>query len=144
MKNFIWIFNCTNFSQDEKSKVIEPKTILDEHKPFACRECGKRFRQKGTMKTHIEIVHEGKKKQRLWTCSVCTKSFNQKVKLRNHQLKAHDIKANECSICNIGFEHKKGLIEHLAEKHEITKPFECSICQRGCVNQYSLDIHISR
>lgn len=56
------------------------KRTHNNERPFPCPVCGKRFKQKGNVKPHIENVHE--KKQR-WVCKfyddggpICGKDFS--------------------------------------------------------------------
>lgn len=50
-------------------------------KEYNCHSCGKRFTQKGNLKTHVRSVHT---KEKPFVCGMCGKSFSQKVSATCH------------------------------------------------------------
>nr|XP_054760316.1 uncharacterized protein LOC129266486 [Lytechinus pictus] len=62
-------------------------------RPYACAQCGKRFKRTFNLKEHM-YTHTGKKP---FECSVCPKSFRRRTDLVNHLLKHHGVTVDQVS-----------------------------------------------
>ena len=83
--------------QIENSQHI--KTI--HHKNSKCDSCGKSFSEAGTLKRHIQTVHEGHKN---FNCKSCWKSFSQEGDSKKHIYTVHEgHKDNKCDTCGKSF-----------------------------------------
>ncbi|XP_041470293.1 uncharacterized protein LOC121419889 isoform X2 [Lytechinus variegatus] len=60
-------------------------------RPYACTQCGKRFKRTYHLKEHMD-THTGKKP---FECSLCPKSFSRKRNLVNHSFSIHGVAADE-------------------------------------------------
>ena len=60
------------------------KIISSFHK---CESCGRSFSSSGALKSHIHVVHEGRKDHK---CESCGKSFSQSARLKMHIDSVHN------------------------------------------------------
>ena len=80
-------------------------------KPFEWELCGKTFRLKQGLKLHNKCAHL--KEIQTFTCDVCSMVFNYKRGLINHLKNKHDkVEDFQCEKCNIQFSSAKGLKSH--------------------------------
>ena len=97
-KNLIW-FSLSKFWLFPENLIkffiyfcFSTKGNLDQHKlihegvTYKCETCHKDFTQKGTLKTHIRIVHGGEKN---FKCDMCDKVFSQSGNLNSHLRTVH-------------------------------------------------------
>ena len=133
-------------------------------RPHQCRECGRRYTAKGSLRTH-EKLHRGELEQ----CEVCGKSFTQKSSLRLHMkmhqgrfahacdqcdktfavpslLKAHKVVHTEleCEVCGDRFRCNQSLTLHMKSHTGVNyKCFTCDICGKKLIgNKAHLKRHI--
>ncbi|BFF90920.1 zinc finger protein weckle [Drosophila madeirensis] len=88
-----------------------------------CPHCSKLFTTPGTLKRHIEGIHQQIKP---FICDICAKSFNFLAALNDHKLVHTDECPFECPICHRGFKNKARLRVH-SDTHSATI-YECNIC----------------
>eukprot|EP00099_Drosophila_melanogaster_P022496 NP_649983.2 uncharacterized protein Dmel_CG6254 [Drosophila melanogaster] len=88
-----------------------------------CPHCEKRFTTSGTLKRHIEGIHNQIKP---YVCDLCGKSFNYITGLKDHKLVHTDECPFECPVCKRGFKNNARLKIHL-DTHS-AEIYECTVC----------------
>ncbi|XP_038963793.1 zinc finger protein 32 isoform X3 [Rattus norvegicus] len=118
------------------SKALQEDSPGVRQKVYDCQECGKSFRQKGSLTLH-ERIHTG---QKPFECTQCGKSFRAKGNLVTHQRIHTGEKPYQCKECGKSFSQRGSLAVH-ERLHTGQKPYECAICQRSFRNQSNLAVH---
>ncbi|RZC39161.1 zinc finger protein 714, partial [Asbolus verrucosus] len=104
------------------NKAFKRRTVLVKHKRIhthprecICEVCGKAFNDKGTLKTHIMLLHV---KERNYMCLICGVKFPLKATLEKH-IRRHQNKEREffCTQCPLGYRDKSSLDRHIYVKH---------------------------
>ena len=99
--------------------------------------CGKKFKIRKNMKTHVRLTHNGKR----FKCDGCDKMFFSQANLERHQDQVHG--RNEkvpCNVCNKTFKNNEYLLTHLEKcgKHK------CDICNESFYTGGKLRFHIKK
>jgi ribosomal protein L37AE/L43A len=81
----------TFIDKENIKKTKEPKKIKVKEDYF-CDQCGKTFKDRGNMKSHIRVKHEQKK---IFKCKHCGKSYSYKRGLRTHRTEAGKCKGSQ-------------------------------------------------
>lgn len=82
---------------------------------YLCNLCGENFTQKGSLGTHIRVIHENIRKHK---CCDCGRRFGQKGDLHRHINTVHEGKRNyKCMLCSCFFSRKFALKRHISRKH---------------------------
>ena len=102
------------------------KTIPSEKVPYKCLTCGKCFKRKSKMATHLR-VHT---KECPYVCSLCDKSFNQNGNLATHMKIHSEETPYKCKTCGKGFKQKSQLPVH-QRVHTGERPYKCSLCDKA-------------
>ncbi|XP_018095530.2 oocyte zinc finger protein XlCOF7.1-like [Xenopus laevis] len=127
--------NCT-----ECHRIFHSESTLGRHqrkvhkieKPFACSECGKRFKLCSKLATH-QRYHTGEKP---FSCSECGKCFTHRSDLNRHRKTHNGDKPFPCPECGKCFAQRSDLTRH-HRIHNGEKPFSCPECGK-CFSQRSL------
>ena len=108
---------------------------------YKCKECGMKFSRNGTLRRHVQTVHEGATK---FSCSKCDFKSNRKDLLDRHAAKVHDERPEEfkCSGCDFSAASLYKLNRHETEAH--TPSFVCSECGQGLPTESQLNEHLRR
>jgi KRAB domain-containing zinc finger protein len=78
-------------------------------KPFQCTECGKTFRDSGSLVIHSRI-HNG---ERPYQCSSCYKAFTQRSHLEAHNRHHTGEKPFSCVRCGKCYSSKRNEAQHI-------------------------------
>lgn len=136
-----WDFQSSVRREKLEQKSPDSKSLQEDspgvrQKVYDCQECGKSFRQKGSLTLH-ERIHTG---QKPFECTQCGKSFRAKGNLVTHQRIHTGEKPYQCKECGKSFSQRGSLAVH-ERLHTGQKPYECAICQRSFRNQSNLAVH---
>ncbi|KAI4884827.1 hypothetical protein NFI96_021003 [Prochilodus magdalenae] len=104
---------------------------------FNCEVCGKSFKKKGTLRTHM-IVHQ---KERPFRCKLCGKSYSCAKVLNVHLISHTGERPFGCGYCEKRFKLKSHLKEH-ERIHTGEKPFSCPVCRKCFSRSNAVKIHI--
>ncbi|XP_030588774.1 gastrula zinc finger protein XlCGF26.1-like [Archocentrus centrarchus] len=118
------------------------KHQLEEHrethkKPYACPDCGKRFKHIKSVKMHTHI-HSGDSPH---LCSECGKSCVTIEVLKKHKLTHTAEKNYHCDQCGRAFLQFYNLNLHL-KTHTGERSFLCSICGKSYSRADTLKVHL--
>ncbi|KAI4460805.1 zinc finger protein [Holotrichia oblita] len=142
------LFKCNICSKSFRcrSAFSRHKRIHTNPKQIVCEMCGQKFTDRGTLKTHVLLLHS---KIRDFKCIICNQSFPLKATLmkhlRRHQQKEGAAKKNfKCTECNMQYFDKSSLKRHCFTKHssEYVK-FKCQVCYKEYTTKASLEKHSS-
>ncbi|XP_043802021.1 uncharacterized protein LOC122719867 [Apis laboriosa] len=137
-----------------------------QHYEFSCEQCGKEFKIKGDLTTHMRLNH----REPPVMCDVCGKTCRNSHSLYTHQKHAHYKAKYECPVCHRRLVTKENLDQHVLTQHEKKeksvceecgktffenhdfrkhmrihtgdKPYSCSVCARAFTTHSSLSQHL--
>ena len=99
----------SNNAVDADQSTSDGRQLCETNKktpqPFKCDECGKLFKQKQYLKSHL-VTHSD---ERPFSCEVCPKRFKRRHGLKVHRHTVHNLKgANSfnlfmCNTCGVSF-----------------------------------------
>ena len=160
------------------AKKFSSKYYLNQHElihekggagnlPFACEHCDKRFLCKGTLETHVILLHTEERPHKCeecgasfklkkilarhvethsndaptYQCSQCDKSFSRRGSLTRHELIHTGLKPFQCKICQNSFNQKSSLTSHVMAAHSDERPFRCTKCDKSFCKRSHLTRH---
>ncbi|CAK9816099.1 Zinc finger protein 2 [Anthophora plagiata] len=119
-------------------------------KPFPCLKCGRSYRNKGSLKRHIQDEC-GKPPQ--YICSICEKGFKQKANFQRHNLTIHGrhsrysgdnfLKPYPCFKCTRSYTNKSTLNRHLREECGKLPQYFCRYCQKAFKQRSNFQRHVA-
>ena len=135
---------------------------------YPCPSCGKMLKNKETLDSHIQHIHQNNKKQ---MCNVCGKILRNKKSLKEHTESQHSNlefpcmecgrifgtknlrnihtrrnhmdreRQHKCQKCEKAFRLPGDLRKHISQVHDKLKPFHCEVCQFRTATITNLNIH---
>lgn len=133
----------------------EETQIMKKPAEFKCPKCGKCFKSRFQIKTHLEQQHKDPNEWK-WRCAECNKKFATSGYLRSHMERHLNEKSLECQYCHKQFALRKNLRYHLARMHRNPsernkmknledyykrKPFKCRYCDVRYGRKHNLTKH---
>ena len=106
---------------------------------LACSQCEYTSRRSQSLKSHIEINHEGLKK--LCDEEGCSYSCSSQGTLNEHRNTTHGNRTLCCDMCNHRTKRFEQLSRHKADKHE-GKRYRCSLCSHDMKRLDQLKHHL--
>ena len=103
--------------------------------------CGKSFRFKNLLESHLRIEHTDSYP---YICDLCNYNTKFKINLQRHIKSFHlKIRNYACSFenCNAQYSTQVGLNLHLYRAHLVEPPVKCSECQQGFTFDSELRVH---
>ncbi|CAH1792427.1 unnamed protein product, partial [Owenia fusiformis] len=146
-------FSCSKCSKSfHKEGRLVRHMLIHAEKTQECSICGAMFALKENLKSHIALVHNGKKS---YICAACGACFGYKRTLQSHYLRNPHCAGKalvqlpdfNCKVCNKSFFSKHGLDHHEAMVHSETPAlFKCALtpCTKTFKVESDLKKHIRR
>ncbi|KAL4646260.1 zinc finger protein 850-like [Arapaima gigas] len=99
------------------------KHVETDHRPYLCSICGKTFRRRYHLKSHLS-VHLGEKP---FHCTRCDKRFTMHRSLERHQQQCTGQVNRRCPFCGDIFRNLSHLQGHMVI-HKAEKSYQCNRC----------------
>uniref|UniRef100_A0AAG5CVN9 C2H2-type domain-containing protein n=1 Tax=Anopheles atroparvus TaxID=41427 RepID=A0AAG5CVN9_ANOAO len=132
---------CKEIHQNLDKHMIKahtPETTLPDEKNYSCEHCGKMFKFKTNLRSHIDRVHGVKDV----CCNICNKYFNHKA-LSAHKRSAHTDEMFMCEHCPKMFKTRSGLESHKGDHDENQrKSVKCTLCGKEMRRGASMAKHM--
>uniref|UniRef100_A0A2D4MM38 C2H2-type domain-containing protein n=1 Tax=Micrurus spixii TaxID=129469 RepID=A0A2D4MM38_9SAUR len=126
---------CTNRADALR---IHKETQHREARSFICEQCGKAFKTRFLLKTHLKKHSEEKP----YICNVCYRGFRWAAGLRHHYL----IHTNEhpffCRFCSYKAKQKFQVIKHLQKHHPEQEELEGDLSKGVGKDPSILSVHL--
>ncbi|KAL7742714.1 hypothetical protein ACLKA6_013056 [Drosophila palustris] len=123
--------NWSETSNQSKRRPYKPR-----NKPNMCTYCGRTFRRRYLLETHINI-HTGRKPHQ---CEMCGKQFRAISTLSRH-LRTHEQRQEQqCKHCEKLFTHRSALLSH-EMRHTQIRRFACTSCDKCFYTRNQMDTH---
>lgn len=94
-------------------RLLKHRTVHTGQKPYKCDQCGREFREKGTLREHVRI-HTGAMP---FACEFCGKRFRFKGVLTTHRRQHTGERPYSCIECNHHFTNWPNYNKHMKRKH---------------------------
>jgi len=109
----------------------------DIENPFACGFCGKAYKNKPAVHSHIRLQHA----ERRYSCEICGKRFVRECDLSKHVMTHTQEKPFTCDQCGMRFRIKQSLHNHKST-HSEERLFPCNKCNKSFKTSSSLSNHM--
>ncbi|KYM95201.1 Zinc finger protein Xfin, partial [Cyphomyrmex costatus] len=109
-----------------------------QHYAYSCEHCGKGFKIKGDLTTHIRLNHQ----EMPVVCGICDKTCRNSHSLYTHQKHAHYKAKYECPLCHRRLVTKQNLDQHVLTQHEKKEKSVCEQCGKTFFENYDLRKHM--
>ncbi|XP_055547626.1 zinc finger protein 345-like [Wyeomyia smithii] len=122
-------FTGMSLGVHERTKHGKPgKGGLPYPTSYVCDLCGKKYKNKNSLKIHMANVHDG---ERMFACDVCGKQFAFRSNLSRHQQMHKEVKRFSCDFCERTFAQKTAMMNHRRNIHTGETAFDCPVCGAG-------------
>ena len=111
--------------------------LKDKEKPFACQFCGKSYKRRDSVYTHIIQQHDEKR----YSCEFCGKRFALESDLSKHVTMHTQEKSLTCDQCGKRFRLNQNLLNH-KYTHSEERHFPCNKCGKSYKTNSALSKHI--
>uniref|UniRef100_A0A2K6AF66 Zinc finger protein 142 n=1 Tax=Mandrillus leucophaeus TaxID=9568 RepID=A0A2K6AF66_MANLE len=101
---------CTNRADALR---VHQETRHREARAFMCEQCGKAFKTRFLLRTHLRKHSEAKP----YVCNVCHRAFRWAAGLRHHALTHTDRHPFFCRLCNYKAKQKFQVVKHIRRHH---------------------------
>lgn len=129
---------CAHTARSLSKLRIHLKNHMERQK---CELCGKSFRDKTSLRTHL-FIHRGEKE---YSCTKCDKKFLFKKAMEIHMV-THEAPAGlYCHECDMNFKNQMSYYQHMKYNLKHVDPaklkYSCEICERKFVKAARLEEH---
>ena len=108
---------------------------------FPCPSCNYKAKHKGSLKIHMEAIHNGLKHQ----CPNCKYTSSYKDKLRIHIKSVHEGFSLPCPHCNYKASQKSHLLTHIQSVHEKQRQrYPCLHCDYSATKKRLVRRHVQK
>ena len=139
---------CDNKIFETSAKLRNHDAIYHPTKPrHVCDKCGKDFRDKKHLQTHLLRVHQEfiiTNKDKVKECDTCHEEFSSAIDFNDH-LKSCLPKLNDfkCKFCNLSLVSHLSLELHFIEEHNVLM-FCCQVCGLAFKQKTDIKSHVER
>ena len=105
---------------------------------FPCLHCNYIAPSQMTLAKHLDRNHSGETSAK---CDTCDKTFKNALGLQIHFQNVHSTKYFHCYKCGIAFKKQAKFEKHLIQEHQTV--FICSVCEEMCSSKKGLIQHIN-
>jgi hypothetical protein len=117
----------------------EPTRNSSSNRVMKCDRCGKEFRQKRYLITHIQAHNTTNN----FNCRICKQAFKTEYARGKHE-KRHVAPKVSCEICKKEYKHRFALKRHNLDVHSNKEKSNCQICKKVFGSKRTLRRHNKR
>ncbi|XP_063707211.1 zinc finger protein OZF-like [Culicoides brevitarsis] len=137
------VYNCTTCARkflNAGDLADHEKTHENEHRPFECQICQRRYSNKNQLNVHVIRVHR-KNEANLHECELCSKTFLAAWELRVHERSHSSEKIAKCPMCERSYKSTNDIKKHMAVNHTAAH-YRCP--GTGCDKQFKTKLHFRK